>query len=109
VPHPDFPDAPVLRDMGRNDGSTPVDYPLRGVRNRIGRSPDSEICIPDSSFSRLHAIISLEGGEYRLMDAGSLNSTMINGVRLPSRESVTLKPGDRIEIGGRVLIFQPVT
>jgi pSer/pThr/pTyr-binding forkhead associated (FHA) protein len=93
--------------MGRNAGSTAIEYPLRGTRNRIGRSADSEIRIDDVSFSRVHAIISLEGGEYRLMDAGSLNGTILNGVRLPTRGSVALKSGDRIEIGSRILIFQP--
>jgi serine/threonine protein kinase len=106
LPLSQSPEAAYLRVWDRDAISPAIDYPLRGTRNRIGRGSDTEIRIDDPSLSRVHAIVSLEGGAYRLLDAGSRNGTMLNGAPLPARGSVTLKPGDRILIGHRALEFQ---
>jgi hypothetical protein len=66
----------------------------------VGRSPDSKIFLDDVTVSRLHAEIFRreQPGEkgYRIRDAGSLNGTYVNRVRV---DSVDLRNGDEIQIG----------
>ena len=66
----------------------------------VGRGPESDIFLDDVTVSRQHAEIFLredakENG-YRIRDAGSLNGTYVNRVRV---DSVDLRNGDEIQIG----------
>ena len=66
---------------------------------------------PDVTMSRVHAKLLLDGWEVRLVDAGSANGTFTAGqgesdwTRVPAGGTVVLKPGARISIGGRTLVF----
>lgn len=86
------------REMGR-------DYRLRKPEYTIGRDADCDICIPEETVSRRHAMIQVLGTgprEYRLIDLGSTNKTFVN-----NSEAVDLpiKNGDKIRIGNTVLKF----
>lgn len=48
-------------------------------RFSIGRTPENDLVIDDSSLSRRHAIIENLDGIFRLSDCGSSNGTLING------------------------------
>ena len=49
----------------------------------IGRTPDNTISFPDdSNISRNHVEIRERDGEYYLIDLGSSNGTLVNGLRL---------------------------
>ncbi len=66
----------------------------------VGRSPESDIFLDDVTVSRKHAEIfrreePKEKG-FRIRDAGSLNGTYVNRVRV---DSVDLRNGDEIQIG----------
>lgn len=66
----------------------------------VGRSPESKIFLDDVTVSRQHAEIfrheqANERG-FRIRDAGSLNGTYVNRVRV---DSVDLRNGDEIQIG----------
>lgn len=61
----------------------------------VGRSQHSGIVLDDVTVSRDHAEIT-GGGAYRIRDAGSLNGTYVNRVRV---DSVDLRNGDEIQIG----------
>jgi hypothetical protein len=66
----------------------------------VGRSPESAIFLDDVTVSRQHAEI-FRGAEpnergFRIRDAGSLNGTYVNRVRV---DSVDLRSGDEIQIG----------
>ena len=66
----------------------------------VGRSSESDIFLDDVTVSRKHAEIfrrqqSSEKG-FRIRDAGSLNGTYVNRVRV---DSVDLRNGDEIQIG----------
>ena len=66
----------------------------------VGRSPESDIFLDDVTVSRKHAEIfrrerPQEKG-FRIRDAGSLNGTYVNRVRV---DSVDLRNGDEIQIG----------
>lgn len=66
----------------------------------VGRSPESQIFLDDVTVSRQHAEIfrreqhAAKG--FRIRDAGSLNGTYVNRVRV---DSVDLRNGDEIQIG----------
>ena len=67
-----------------------------------GRDPNSDIFLGDVTVSRKHAEIRREGNEFRLVDAGSLNGTFVNGNRV---ETSRLSNGDEIQIGKFKLVF----
>ncbi len=66
----------------------------------VGRSPESDIFLDDVTVSRQHAEIfrreQPNGKGFRIRDAGSLNGTYVNRVRV---DSVDLRNGDEIQIG----------
>ena len=67
----------------------------------IGRSEDSQFCLPhDRFFSRHHCILEIAPPQCFLRDLGSTNGTYVNGIRV---ETAHLKHGDRIQGGETVL------
>ena len=72
----------------------------------IGRSEDSQFCLPhDRFFSRHHCIVEIAPPQAFLRDLGSTNGTFVNGLRV---DSIYLKHGDRIQGGETVLEVQVV-
>jgi Nif-specific regulatory protein len=68
----------------------------------VGRELDNQICLPDLSVSRRHFSIKQQDQHYYLIDHGSLNATVVNGMPVKQHP---LKSGDRIRIGDSLLIF----
>ncbi len=68
----------------------------------IGRSPESDVLLDDITVSRKHALLIKDGDNYRLLDAGSLNGSYLNGNIV---EEVILSNGDRIQIGKYIFIY----
>jgi pSer/pThr/pTyr-binding forkhead associated (FHA) protein len=68
-----------------------------------GRHPDSDIFLDDITVSRRHAEFRREYGIFRIVDAGSLNGTYINGQ--PVKSAVPLANRDKIQIGKFRLVF----
>ncbi len=66
----------------------------------VGRTPESNIFLDDVTVSRQHAEIfrrdQHDGRGFRIRDAGSLNGTYVNRVRV---DSVDLRNGDEIQVG----------
>ncbi len=62
----------------------------------VGRNPQSKIFLDDVTVSREHAEIVHNENGYRIRDAGSLNGTYVNRVRV---DAVDLRNGDEIQIG----------
>lgn len=80
------------------DGKTET-FPLVNESTRIGRGKEgNEIAVPDlfQSVSRQHLEIRREKEGYRLIDLGSRNGTLVNGV---DAKDIYLKNGDEIRIG----------
>jgi ABC-type multidrug transport system ATPase subunit/pSer/pThr/pTyr-binding forkhead associated (FHA) protein len=65
----------------------------------LGRTTENLVTLPDPSVSRRHAHIFLLGGQPRIMDLGSMNGTVVNGVRLAAHQPFLLRVGDQINIG----------
>ena len=63
---------------------------------RVGRSPESDVHLPDPSVSRNHALLDVHNGKLIVRDAGSTNGTFVNQTRV---ESAELHPGDVVNFG----------
>ena len=70
----------------------------------IGRNPESDIRLWDTSTSRTHAKITEEKEVYTIYDLGSVVGTYVNGRRV--RKPEPLKEGDIITFGtGTKMVF----
>ena len=96
-------DAPVLELSGL---AGVLSESLRFERGSLllGRSHTCEVTLADSSVSRRHAEIQLQGDKWCLRDLGSSNGLYINEVFLGKDEWRTLRDGDRIDLGSAQLI-----
>ncbi|WP_182867087.1 ATP-binding protein [Rhodopirellula sp. JC639] len=84
------------RDQGKH-------FVLDGDVVRIGRDTQNDVQLLDSEASRNHAEIRIDASsDCHLVDLNSSNGTQINGKRISHQK---LLSGDRIEIGGTLLIF----
>ena len=68
----------------------------------VGRDPNADILLDDSTVSRAHAVFHRVNGTYHVTDAGSLNGTYVNRKRVDDQE---LHNGDEIMIGKFRLVF----
>lgn len=84
---------------GPNTGSR---FALTQPVMSAGRHPDSDIYLDDITVSRRHAEFLSEGGQFRLVDVGSMNRTYLN--REPV-DAAVLADGDEIQIGRVRLVF----
>ena len=75
-----------------------TEFELGADETLIGRSPTTDVTVPDESASREHAIIAhdRDGGAYTIEDLQSTNGTKVNGKGIRSH---SLQPGDEIQVG----------
>lgn len=73
----------------------------------LGRDPGNDVVINDPEVSRRHARLLKVGDTYSIEDLGSTNGTFIRGMRLAA--PVTLRPGEVITLGERVIVQYEVT
>src|ERR1700686_1943000 len=76
--------------------------PLSGDEISIGREPSNVISVVDAGVSRKHCTILQEGGEFKIQDLNSRNSTFVNGVPVTERALIS---GDEIKIGNSLFLF----
>lgn len=74
-------------------------------RTVVGSDPACEICLPNSTVSRRHAVITSTPGGFLLEDLGSKNGTLLRSRRI---DKETLKPGDIFVIGRAVILLEEV-
>ncbi|MPY84429.1 MAG: FHA domain-containing protein [Actinophytocola sp.] len=91
--------ALLVVKRGPNAGSR---FLLDRNTTSAGRHPDSDIFLDDVTVSRRHAEFRREGGEFVVIDVGSLNGTYVN--REPVDQAV-LAGGDEVQIGKFRLVF----
>jgi solute:Na+ symporter, SSS family len=88
--------------------------PLVGKQMRIGRrnaarelEPEIDLADPpvDLGISRLHAmLIAAPDGTWSVLDQGSANGTLLNGRQIATGDRITLREGDRINLGAWTVI-----
>ncbi|HEX3126406.1 MAG TPA: FHA domain-containing protein, partial [Thermoanaerobaculia bacterium] len=85
---------------GPLSGST---FALEGEPMTVGRDRSNGLHLRDLAVSRHHCTIEPAGAGWRLRDLESLHGTFVNGVPVRARD---LQPGDRITVGGTLLLLQ---
>lgn len=96
--------GPRLRILGGPPGEAGREFALDGPVATIGRRADQDIVLSDPSVSRSHARVERGPSGVAIVDLGSTNGTVVNGLRLRGARAV-LRGGERIEIGTVVLEF----
>lgn len=99
-------DQPVLTQLppavagptlwGRSGPISGQLFPLAFGRQTIGRGPDADLVIAESSVSLNHAELDLKPDGTYLVNLISTNGTWVNGVEIHTRR---LRPGDVIHFG----------
>ncbi len=89
--------------IARSPGTTAHDFPLTRDVVVIGRGADTDLRLADVGVSRRHGEIRLEADDVVYVDLGSTNGSQVNGHPVERRRLV---PGDKIEIGSTLLVFQ---
>ncbi len=69
----------------------------------IGRTAETDICIPDHNISKRHGILVRDGDDYQLHDFKSTNGTFVDGKRIMA---VKLQHGVSIRLGAVELKYE---
>lgn len=86
-----------------------VEYLIYSGTNTIGRRPGNDIQIGDDPYlSGYHAEITAGDGWFEIVDVGSTNGTIVNGITLDPDVPVQLNDGDHIVLGRTQLIFHVI-
>jgi len=67
----------------------------------LGRSSTNDIPLADRTLSRIHAKLEAQNGVLKVVDLGSRNGTLVNGIRIT--EPLELHAGDRVQLGETLL------
>jgi hypothetical protein len=70
----------------------------------IGRLPECRVSVNDSNISRRHAQVRATQTAYVVVDLGSTNGTMVNGIKIAGDHP--LRDGDIISVGSTHLRFE---
>ncbi|HEY2511977.1 MAG TPA: sigma 54-interacting transcriptional regulator [Polyangiaceae bacterium] len=84
-----------------SDRGTRVSIPAGGLR--IGTAAGNHLQLHDTTVSRIHCELRLRRGCVQLMDAGSTNGSIANGVRVRDAD---LYPGATVRVGATTLRLQ---
>ena len=77
---------------------------LGSAKVTVGRLPECTISINDSNISRNHAEVKAGQTAYIVIDLGSTNGTMVNGVKIVGEQR--LRDGDIISFGSTHVRFE---
>ncbi len=69
----------------------------------VGRDPKCDVFLSNMTVSRHHATIAIDEQGARIIDAGSLNGTWVDG---SVTEEAVLVPGTRVQIGNFNMAFR---
>ncbi len=90
----------VTVEQGRLRGRQ---YRIEGARASIGRAEENPVGLfGDPTVQARHAVIERRGADYVIRNLAVQDGTFVNGKRI---ESVDLRDGDRIGIGGYEMLF----
>ncbi len=92
------PSLEVIDGSGQQSAEIALD---NGVYS-IGRADDCDVQLASSHVSRYHARIEMDSGSATLIDLGSVNRAIVNGVAVSSH---SLVDGDEIQLGEYTLRF----
>ncbi|MHB8875917.1 MAG: FHA domain-containing protein [Myxococcaceae bacterium] len=73
----------------------------------IGRTANNDVCIPEDSVSRFHGYFEKNAttGLWSLVDVGSMNGTVVSGIKLTPKKPHVLGSREQLMIGKVALLF----
>ena len=75
----------------------------------IGRADSCDICIADPTISGKHCtLVKLDDDSYAIRDENSTNGTKVNDQQVSSEDSIKLKNGDLLQIGGIEILYDDI-
>ena len=80
------------------------EFPLIGITNRIGRSPNNDIVLGDDTISRHHVVIDYADDSWWLMPEVTGNGSYVNSALVQPGERVRLTGGDVLQLGPKVTV-----
>ncbi len=78
--------------------SPPETFPLR-ERTTLGRDRKCEVYLASREVSRVHAIVQRDGEGYVVIDPGSMNGSLLDGVPLKPSEATPIQAGQVLTLG----------
>src|SRR5687767_12843536 len=78
------------------------DIPNNQPLMTFGRTDECDVVVADANVSRRHAQVMDLAGSIALMDLGSSNGTLVNGLPI---SRIFLMDGDEVTLGGTILVF----
>lgn len=69
----------------------------------IGRTPDCDLVVPDTSVSSKHCRLSRRGQQWILEDLGSSNGTFVNGVRISGPTTISREDWVVLGVTGQMI------
>ena len=90
------------RYLAYEDSGRRIVVPVAREWTRIGRSLAADVRFDDSTVSRRHALIVVQGDGVRVLDDRSLNGVYVNGRRV---EWSPLADGDEVVVGRHTLHY----
>ncbi|MEM6792545.1 MAG: sigma 54-interacting transcriptional regulator [Acidobacteriota bacterium] len=94
----------AFRILARFDDQT-IRATLHDGKNVLGSDASCDVCLPNSTVSRRHAVITVDGESTVLSDLQSTNGTLLRSERI---ESAPVAPGDIFVIGRVVVLLEEV-
>jgi adenylate cyclase len=83
----------IISSPGHEKGILELSKPV----TTLGRGNANDLVLSDSSVSRFHAVIKLQGHSVRIADRGSTNGILLNGRRID--QEAALNNGDVVRVG----------
>lgn len=90
----------VLRGLTGGEGMT---FPLSRDKVAIGRSPDSDVVIPEHGVSRTHAELRRQGSQVILIHRSTVNPTYVDGLAIDTER--VLANGQEIQLADQVVLL----
>ncbi len=96
----------LVRALEHDPSGEPAEYEFEQSRVVIGRSAGSDIQLPHSTVSSVHATVRTHDQGYAIVDEESTNGTKVNGTRIVPLRPKVLRSGDTLSVCGFVLEVQ---
>ena len=76
----------------------------------IGRSSENDLVIPLEDFSRKHCQVTVKGEYLFIMDLGSKNGVLIDGIRIPPKQQVPVYKTSRVTLANHFdcILFEEI-
>ncbi|WP_196140936.1 FHA domain-containing protein [Aliikangiella sp. G2MR2-5] len=99
------PDATTPALIGVSTNVSGLKYILNKDKMEVGRRPNSDIVLDDTSVSSMHAHIIKSGDNWKVLNLLSSNGTFVNGEKVAEQ---VITPGDRVAFAGVEFVFAMV-